>query len=252
MSLSWLSSVAALFTDYDGTIAPIDVARELSKPPREIYDALTKISKLIPVAVVSTKDCDFLVKRTDFAKAWACTYGFEIRIGNNTFINEELIKWQDRLTQFIDYVKNTLPSGIYLEIKRVGNLIGGVSIDWRGIGHVDRALVSKVIEHARYMGLKVIEYSNHPFIDVYPGIQVNKGNAVMKLRELLNIKGPIMYMGDSENDLEAMKLVEYPVGIRHKYNVSLNLPVKLWIEEHELPSFLSMLYEQLISKASVN
>ncbi len=25
--------VSALFTDYDGTIAPIDVARHLSKPP---------------------------------------------------------------------------------------------------------------------------------------------------------------------------------------------------------------------------
>jgi len=35
--IDWLRSVEAVFTDYDGTIAPIDIARELSKPLSNVY-----------------------------------------------------------------------------------------------------------------------------------------------------------------------------------------------------------------------
>ncbi|WP_069808242.1 trehalose-phosphatase [Vulcanisaeta thermophila] len=247
----WLRDVAALFTDYDGTIAPVDVVRELSKPPREVYEALSEISKLIPIAVISTKDCDFLVKRTDFARAWSCTYGLEIRVGSNVIINGELIKWQDGFTSLLNLIRELVGSGAYIEVKHVGNLVGGVSIDWRR-GSIDRNALARIIERARDMGFRVIEYKNHPFIDIYPGIPVNKGYAVTKLRELLNINGPIMYLGDSENDVDAMRLVEYPVGVRHKYNVDLNLPVKLWVDEKELPNFLWALYKQLVSKTNVN
>ncbi|WP_243666443.1 hypothetical protein [Vulcanisaeta sp. JCM 16159] len=55
-------------------------------------------------------------------------------------------------------------------------------------------------------------------------------------------------MGDSENDIPAMKVVEYPIGIRHKYNEGLNLPVMLWVHENELPTFLNYLLSTLKSK----
>ncbi len=237
--INLLKDVTALFTDYDGTIAPIDMARHLSKPPESIYGELKEISRHIPVAVISTKDCDFLVSRTDFASAWSCTNGLEIRAGNTRYIHEELPKWQDRLESLIDLIKSSELREAYLEVKRVGGFVGGLGIDWRNKGSVSASALNDIINMASRLGFRVIRYRRHPFIDIYPGIPVDKGYAVTKLRELMGIKGPIMYMGDSENDIPAMKVVEYPIGIRHRYNEDLNLPVLLWINEDELPIFLN-------------
>ncbi len=243
-------NVSALFTDYDGTIAPIDVARNLSKPPEPIYEKLHAISRYIPIAVISTKDCDFLIPRTGFARAWSCTNGLEIRINDNRYIHEDLPKWQDKFMSIINYINGIDElRNVYVEIKHVGDLIGGLGIDWRARGSINMEALNRIIKLANELGFNVIRYRGHPFIDIYPGIQVDKGYAVSRLRELMDIKGPIMYMGDSENDIPAMKVVEYPIGIRHRYNEGLDLPVLLWVREEELPAFLGDLLSILKSKA---
>jgi HAD superfamily hydrolase (TIGR01484 family) len=247
--IDWLRSVEAVFTDYDGTIAPIDIARELSKPFSNVYEKLVELGRYIPIAVISTKDCDFLIPRTDFAKAWACTYGFEIRVGDVRYIHEDLHNWQDKFRELIEMIQgiDSLRNA-YLEVKHAGVLISGLSIDWRRKGSINKDALESVIRRAQDLGFRVIKYKGHPFIDIYPGIPIDKGYAVTKLKELMNITGPIMYMGDSENDISAMKVVEYPVGIRHKYNENLELPVKLWVREEELPEFLDYLLTSLKSK----
>ncbi|WP_054842308.1 HAD hydrolase family protein [Vulcanisaeta distributa] len=213
---------------------------------------MSEIGRYIPIAVISTKDCDFLIPRTGFARAWSCTNGLEIRINNNRYVHEDLPKWQDRLKSLINAINgvNELRGGVYLEIKRVGDLIGGLGIDWRNRGgYISIEALNNIIKLATELGLRVIKYRGHPFIDVYPGgIQIDKSYAVVRLRELMGIRGPVMYMGDSENDIPAMKVVEYPIGIRHRYNEGLDLPVLLWVREDELPAFLGDLLSVLKSK----
>ncbi|WP_054853968.1 HAD hydrolase family protein [Vulcanisaeta distributa] len=200
--------------------------------------------------MISTKDCGFLIPRTGFARAWSCTNGLEVRIDGNYYVHEDLPRWQGRFESLMNVINkvNELRGGVYLEIKRVGDLIGGLGIDWRSKGAINVEALEQIIRFANELGFKVIRYRGHPFIDIYPGIQVDKGYAVARLRELMGIKGPVMYMGDSENDIPAMKVVEYPIGIRHKYNEGLNLPVMLWVHENELPAFLSYLLSTLKSK----
>ncbi len=243
-----MCGIKAIFSDYDGTLAPVDVAREISRPPPEVSSALYELRKHVVIAMVSTKDCEFLIPRTPFAHAWACVFGLEVRVeGKGLFIHEEVPKWQDKFGELIEFVKSRSSlKGAFIEVKKVGNYIGGLCIDWRGLSRIDENDVNAVVKKAEELGFRVLRYKGHPFIDVYPDLNVDKAYAVRRLRELLQVNGPVMYLGDSENDEPAMRVVEYPVGVRHRYNQNLELPVLLWIREEELPQFLKRILDCLI------
>jgi len=66
-----VKKVGALFTDYDGTISPINVSRSESRVPPEIMFMLNRIRERIPVAVITTKSLEFVVAKTPFACAWS-------------------------------------------------------------------------------------------------------------------------------------------------------------------------------------
>ena len=70
--------IVALFRDYDGTIARLDVNREQSSVSQEIARPLSELSRQIPIAIITSKDYGFVRPRTGFASAWACCSGLEI------------------------------------------------------------------------------------------------------------------------------------------------------------------------------
>ena len=63
--------ISAVLSDYDGTLAPEDVSLESSSVPKEIGDSLVRLSASLPIAIVTSKDYDFIRPRTPFARAWA-------------------------------------------------------------------------------------------------------------------------------------------------------------------------------------
>src|SRR3990170_4117881 len=74
--------VKSLFLDYDGTISPLNASRSHSQVPAKTRTVLQRISKFIPIIIVSTKDLSFLLPRTPFAHAWGGIAGIEKKIGN--------------------------------------------------------------------------------------------------------------------------------------------------------------------------
>jgi len=77
------SSVAsiALFTDLDGTLIPPELVRPRPEVPPPLDAALRKLAELVPVAVVTTKDCGFAARAVPYAAAYACINGIEVRAG---------------------------------------------------------------------------------------------------------------------------------------------------------------------------
>ena len=205
--------VSALFTDYDGTIAPADVTREESAVPPPLLSVLGEISSKIPVAVVTSKDLGFVKPRTPFAWAWSTVLGLEVRKRDGS---GRLARVSARLGEAAETVRKTLPPEVFVEEKRGsdGSLLG-VSVDWRlwkapspgGLDAAERAF--------RGEGFQVDRYPGATFMDVYAA-PADKGRALRELLEMLPARRPVMYLGDTEADIWAFEDADIPVGVFHQ------------------------------------
>ena len=126
--------VDALFSDYDGTLAREDVPREDSAIPPELDGALRRVAKDVAVAIVTSKDYEFIRPRTSFARAWGCVSGLEVvtegaaRLTSAPSVDLETMISETR----------GLLTGAQLEEKRSSRgLLLGFCIDWRGGSQAD-------------------------------------------------------------------------------------------------------------------
>ncbi|HJT47438.1 MAG TPA: HAD hydrolase family protein [Nitrososphaeraceae archaeon] len=71
--------ISAILSDYDGTLCPTASIRDEDQNaiPVELENILWDISEKIPVCIVSSKDFNFLHKRTRFAVIASCILGIE-------------------------------------------------------------------------------------------------------------------------------------------------------------------------------
>ena len=80
------TQVNALLSDYDGTLCPTSSVRgDINiggTIPKELEQALVRISERIPVCIVSSKDFTFLHEKARFANILSCVLGIETVIHN--------------------------------------------------------------------------------------------------------------------------------------------------------------------------
>ena len=70
--------IGAILSDYDGTLSPTaSIDSKENAIPEEIENILWDISEMIPVCIISSKDFDFLHRRTRFANVTSCIMGIE-------------------------------------------------------------------------------------------------------------------------------------------------------------------------------
>lgn len=202
--------VSAVFTDYDGTIAPLGVERERSAVPGALFSVLEEISSRIPVAVITSKDVGFVRPRTAFAWAWAGVLGLELRFRDGS---GSVAKVPADLNDAMSKVRELLPSGVFVEEKRGsdGSLLG-VSLDWKRLQNPplgDLGMVARLLEDR---GLPVHSHPEHRFMDVYAA-PADKGTAFKALVEALGVHSPIMYLGDTVTDNDAFDVSDIPVCV---------------------------------------
>ena len=151
------------------------------------------------------------------------------------------------------------------------DLLGGITLDWRHNSNwmvnkekykeIVKASVSKILDSTQQkeegsrskeklsyytQHLFIQEYSTHPFIDVYV-TKISKGNAfetvVSKLYEILNIKGKIIYLGDSENDNPAFRKADISIGVNSDNRLDPTLDCTYSIKFENLSIFLRRLVD---------
>ena len=271
--------ISAILSDYDGTLSPTvylnsdNKSRRLTYYPNQIEldRVLWKISSKRTIAIVSTKDFNFLHDRTRFANIISCMMSIETIILKHidsaacykkTCVQKSMLNIGFEIlrknSQKLEYIIGSISKkfknvSIYRKLTYKRNLLGGITIDWRHLD--DWNSIKKKIEHdvirisneindSSEYPLFVQTYSSHPFIDVYATI-CSKEIAYDNIGKIIydsNVdkfkNKNILYLGDSENDNPAFRKADLSIGIKSDERLNPKLDCQYLINFNQLPKFL--------------
>jgi hydroxymethylpyrimidine pyrophosphatase-like HAD family hydrolase len=227
--------ISALFSDYDGTLAPEDVAREASRVPKDVQDALFRLSSSVPIAIVTSKDIGFIRPRAVFAQAWSCVSGLETVLSDGRVFAAPV----KGLREALEYVKRNDDSGLTLELKHstTGDVLG-FSLDWRNAAPPDE-YIRTTIEAMTRMGLTVVYDPTRPYVDFF-GAKPDKGRAVRELKRLLGVSGNVLFIGNSITDNPAFEEADVAICVANGEEIK-ELKCGFTLRQDELGGFLRSL-----------
>jgi HAD superfamily hydrolase (TIGR01484 family) len=265
--------VQAILSDYDGTLVPTANVKNASTNaiPVELEQILSNISSEIPVSVISTKDFEFLKKKTAFARALSCMMGIETlfltdhptsRTIEKRILNADPTALQLKSAALEEIAEEVIMckefSAILIERKHTSDgILAGLTIDWRhqqlddewsyyrrAINHFLSGVVANLNKAPLAMGVYIQKYSEHPFVDIY-SIECNKGVAfdtIISELGYISIDGKdAMYLGDSENDNPAFRKAGISIGIRSDARINPKLDCSYFLDYERLSHFLMKL-----------
>jgi hypothetical protein len=231
--------IASVMLDYDGTIAPLGVLRGESRVFRSVERELRRISGRTPVCIVTAKDYDFVHPRSRFAAGWGCVSGLDVRLADGRTTTRKKLRSLDPALRLAE---SSALSGTYIELKRgpSGELLG-VGFDWSEVPEVKELLTSKLRSLAK-SGM-ILSWDGHStYADAYSAVP-DKGQATILLKNLLGVKGAVMFIGDSAADNSAFQRAEVSVGVTHGQSMD-DLGCEYIVEQARLAEFLRSLSDR--------
>jgi len=271
--------ITAIFSDYDGTLSPTANLYSDNKTGRltnhsiqmQLNRVLGQISSRRTIAIISTKDFNFLHDKTRFANIISCMMSIETlilkrinlekcyknRCVQKSILNtnvEILNKNSKKLESIIDRISLKFNNvSIYRKLTFERNLLAGVTIDWRQLDYwkstkikIEQAAlrISNEINDSSAYPLFVQTYSSHPFVDIY-STMCSKGLAYDNICKIMHNSNlhkftnkNILYLGDSENDNPAFRKADVSIGVKSDERLNPKLDCQYLIDFSQLPNFL--------------
>lgn len=203
---SWISDpgTSAVFTDIDGTLAPIAPTPDMAEVPAELKDLLRRINeRYLLVAGISgrkTEEARALLGIADIV--YFGNHGFEILRGDGVEVIPEALPYLENIEELEHVAKRELaPLGAYVEQKGIT-----ASVHYRNaspeVGERSVALVQRVGER---LGLRVTV--GRGVVEARPPVKADKGTAVRTLVEEYRPERA-MFIGDDTTDLDAFRTLE--------------------------------------------
>ena len=194
----------AIFTDIDGTLAPIVPTPDMSEVPAEIKENLRRLSeKYLLVAGVSglkTEDALDLVGLADVV--YFGNHGFEILREGEVEVVPEALHYLEKVEELERRAQDELgPLGAFVEEKGIT-----ASVHYRNAPpEVGERSVEFVKREGERLGLRITV--GRGVVEARPPIRADKGTAV---RALVEEYGPerAMFIGADTTDLDAFRELE--------------------------------------------
>jgi trehalose 6-phosphate phosphatase len=191
----------AIFTDIDGTLAPIVPTPDMSEVPAELKELLARLSeRCLLVAGVSgrkTEDALDLVGLADVV--YFGNHGFEILRDGKVEVTPEALPYLEQVQELEARAREELaPLGAFVEEKGIT-----ASIHYRNAPpEVGERAVEFVKREGERLGLRITV--GRGVVEARPPIQADKGTAV---RTLVEEYAPerAMFIGDDTTDLDAFR-----------------------------------------------
>ncbi len=271
--------ISTILSDYDGTLSPTTYSNSDNKTGTlsncrnqiELDRVLWEISSKRTIAIVSTKDFNFLHDRTKFANIISCMMSIETmilkhidsaRCYKNSCVKKSMLnidfeilrKNSQKLESIIDRISLKFKNvSIYRKLTFKGSILGGVTIDWRHLEEwnsikkkieQDVIRISNQINDSSEYPLFVQTYSSHPFVDIY-STMCSKEIAYDKICKIIHDSNfdkfrnkNILYLGDSENDNPAFRKADVSIGVKSDKRLKPKLDCQYLIDFSQLPKFL--------------
>ncbi|MDP9455115.1 MAG: trehalose-phosphatase [Actinomycetota bacterium] len=195
---------AAVFTDIDGTLAPIVPTPDLSEVPEELRRLLDRLTQSYHVVAGisgrATPDAKELVGLDDVV--YYGNHGFEILRDGTVEVVPEAVPYEDKVRELEALSREELePRGAFVEDKGITT-----SVHYRNaspeVGELCKAFVKREGER---LGLRITV--GRGVVEARPPVHVDKGTAV---RRLVEEYGPekALFIGDDTTDLDAFRALE--------------------------------------------
>lgn len=234
----------ALFLDYDGTLTPIVKNPSEAILSEEMRSVLSNYSKRFPVAIISGRDMDDLIKLVGISNiVYGGSHGFRISGPGGLYMEHpdseiilpELNRIEDRLHDLFD----GRVRGIKVERKRYA-----IAVHYRNVMREDVPFIIREVENIIGQSPGFRKGEGKKVIEVRPDVDWHKGRAIdwlLKRSEFYEGQAVVpIYIGDDLTDEDVFEtLPESGIGIlagfhggksRARYSLKNVFQVRLFIE----------------------